>query len=345
MDSDGIISLANGSNIVTVEVTAEDAVTTRVYTVTVTRGDESQPSSTSESTIGICSRTAKVQEAILAKLNEGLDAPEFSHCSEVTDDLGAITGSLRISNEEISSLRTGDFKGLSNLESLYLDHNSLSALPDDIFEGLESLDILWLHFNPGSPFSLTMELEQVSDDSVRVKVDEGTPFEMSITLSASGGTLSSTDVTVEAGDIKSESVVMTPDVGSTEVTVSVASSDIPGTGYTNYFGLVWQEAEPLAITFEAEIVTPGLVLGELPTDDPPVNFRITSYDEDEVSLAWEIPHNRGVTDYVLERYDHDGTEFVSSEWSVSGSVAGVASVTESGSNLTDNWIYESYIRI
>ena len=78
----------------------------------------------------------------------------------------------------------------------------------------------------------------------------------------------------------------------------------------------------------------SLLTGELPSDDPPVNFRITSYDEDEMSLAWEIPSNRGITGYVLERYDHNGTEFVSSDWSVSGTVAGGDGVTESSASLS-----------
>ena len=84
---------------------------------------------------------------------------------------------------------------------------------------------------------------------------------------------------------------------------------------------------------------PYLLAGELPSDDPPVNFNITAYSEDEVSLAWEIPNNRGITGYVLERYDHDGTEFITSDWSVSSSVAGGASVTESGAGLTDDSLY------
>ena len=37
VDADGVIPLAVGSNVVTVEVTAEDGSTTRTYTVTVTR--------------------------------------------------------------------------------------------------------------------------------------------------------------------------------------------------------------------------------------------------------------------------------------------------------------------
>ena len=333
-DADGTVALAVGSNVITVVVTAEDGHTTRIYTVRITRDSVSEPPEP-ETSAGICDRTSEVQVAILGKLNEGLDAPEISDCSEVTEeDLGSIIGSLTLSNMELSALKSGDFEGLSGLTSLYLDHNNLTTLPEGVFQGLDSLDILWLHFNPGSPFSLTMELEQQGEDSVLARVLEGTPFGMVITLSSDGGTLSSTEITVEGGDIESEAVVVTADEGSTEVTVSVASSDIPGTGFTNYFGLVWQEAEPLVITFEAEVVTPELVLGELPTDDPPVNFRITSYDDSQVSLHWEIPHNRGITAYELARYDHDGTEFASSDWSVSGTVAGGVSASESSADLT-----------
>ena len=241
-DADGTVSLAVGNNVITIEVTAEDGVTTQIYTVRITRDNVSD---------GICDRTSEVQSAILAKLNEGLDAPEITDCSEVTDeDLGGITGSLTLSNMQLSTLKSGDFEGLSGLTSLYLDHNNLTALPEGVFRGLESLDILWLHFNPGSPFSLTMELEQQGEDSVLARVLEGTPFDMTITLSSDGGTLSSTEITVVGGDVESEAVVVTADEGSTEVTVSVTSSDIPGAGYTNYFGLVWQEANPLAITFD-----------------------------------------------------------------------------------------------
>ena len=244
-DADGTVSLAVGNNVITIEVTAEDGVTTQIYTVRITRDN------VPETSAGICDRTSEVQSAILAKLNEGLDAPEITDCSEVTDeDLGGITGSMTLSSMQLSALKSGDFEGLSGLTSLYLDHNNLTALPEGMFQGLESLDILWLHFNPGSPFSMTMELEQQGEDSVLARVVEGTPFDMTITLSSDGGTLSSTEITVVGGDVESETVVVTAAEGSTEVTASVTSSDIPGAGFTNYFGLVWQEANPLAITFD-----------------------------------------------------------------------------------------------
>ena len=43
VDDDGTIPLAAGANVVSVEVTAEDAVTTQTYTVTVTRATPSEP--------------------------------------------------------------------------------------------------------------------------------------------------------------------------------------------------------------------------------------------------------------------------------------------------------------
>ena len=182
-----------------------------------------------------------MRDAILAKLSD------VSDCANVTDShLAGITGDLTLSDKSISALKTGDFKGLSGLEQLYLDTNDLSDLPDGIFEGLESLDTLWLNFNTGSPFSLTMTLEQEGSNSVVVKVAEGAPFDMEITLSAESGTLSSTTVTVAGGSHKSEAVSVSPSdksrvqTADVHVTVRVESSDFSATDYSNYFGLTWK---------------------------------------------------------------------------------------------------------
>ena len=51
---------------------------------------------------------------------------------------------------------------------------------------------------------------------------------------------------------------------------------------------------------------------ELPTDDPPVNFRVVFYTHSFVSLVWGIPLDRGITGCVVQRYEHNGNEFVSS---------------------------------
>ena len=50
-DVDGTISLSVGSNVITVEVTAEDTTTTRTYTVTVTRADSPNPELSGDATL------------------------------------------------------------------------------------------------------------------------------------------------------------------------------------------------------------------------------------------------------------------------------------------------------
>lgn len=54
------------------------------------------------------------------------------------------------------------------------------------------------------------------------------------------------------------------------------------------------------------------ILDELLTDDPPVNFRVTGYSHDWIAVQWEVPRNRGITRYVLQRADHNGIAFISS---------------------------------
>ena len=87
---------------------------------------------------GICDRTPQVSKAIIDKLN-GID------CSAVTDThLSGITGGLNLKVRDIETLQASDFRGLSNLERLYLENNSLETLPAGVFDGLSSLKELYL---------------------------------------------------------------------------------------------------------------------------------------------------------------------------------------------------------
>ena len=100
------------------------------------------------STDGICDRTEEVRTAILDKL------ADVSACADVTDtDLSGITGSMDLSDESISALKTGDFQDLTALETLKLNDNSISSLPTDVFDDLSSLETLWLYENQISSLS------------------------------------------------------------------------------------------------------------------------------------------------------------------------------------------------
>ena len=120
-------------------------------------------------------------------------------------------------------LPAGTLGNLSKLRKLSLSDNNLSTLPYGFFTGLTSLASVNLIGNPGATFTVTAELEQ-HGDAVEVIVAERAPFDMLVTLSAEGGTLETTTVTVEAGIDSSESVRVTPTgEEGTQVTVSVES--------------------------------------------------------------------------------------------------------------------------
>ena len=87
-------------------------------------------------------------------------------------------------------------------------------------------------------------------------------------------------------------------VGSNTIAIEVTAED--GSTSQTYTVIVTRDALP----------TPN----ELPTDDPPVNFRVTSYGHDWISVAWGVPRGRGITGYVLQRYEPDGSASPSARW-------------------------------
>ena len=98
-------------------------------------------------TPGICSRTAKIQEVILAEL------ADVSECAAVTvANLASITGfggalGLATFNQGITSLQAGDFAGLTALTKLNLGQNQLTSLPEGIFSGLTAIEEIVLNSN------------------------------------------------------------------------------------------------------------------------------------------------------------------------------------------------------
>ena len=140
----------------------------------------------------------------------------------VFDNLSELWGLSLIGNE-LSELPDGMFDNLANLKQLYLFSNKLSELPDRIFYGLASLDVLNIDENTGSPFTFTVELERPDENTIALKVAQATPFDMEVTLSAEGGSLSSATVTIPAGNVSSEQITVSPN-GAEPVAISVVSA-------------------------------------------------------------------------------------------------------------------------
>ncbi len=93
-------------------------------------------------TVSICERTPQVQQEILRNI------PNHDDCATVTAaQLLSVRVSLDLTEKGISSLKEGDFGGLSRLKYIYLYDNELTVLPADLFAGLDSLLLLSLSQN------------------------------------------------------------------------------------------------------------------------------------------------------------------------------------------------------
>ena len=164
---------------------------------------------------------------------------------------------LWLFNNALSTVHKGAFSGLDSLRALDLSHNNLSTLPDSMFFGLDKLKVLWLDNNPGSPFTLTMELQRTDNRdnaapgpaTIVVTLAEGAPFDMTVTLSAQAGTLSVTTATISSGHTESEPVVVTQ-TGAGPTTVSLgAAPEIPvyDDGSVSYDGIRIAAGAPLVL--------------------------------------------------------------------------------------------------
>ena len=114
--------------------------------------------------LSVCGRTPEVKNAIMEKIAEIDSSIE---CSD--DDLTALVLSeiktLEFIGGDITSLKAGDFSGLSSLEVLMLTGSKVSSLPEDIFSGLSSLKRLYLHNNQitSLPSGVFSDLSLVED--------------------------------------------------------------------------------------------------------------------------------------------------------------------------------------
>ena len=164
----------------------------------------------------------------------------------VFDDLGGLL-KLYLANNELTVLPAGVFDHLAALEDLDLGDNDLTALPDGVFDGPEDLKRLYLKGNeltalPGGLFAGLAKLTRLSvdgftlvpallleDGGVAVRVAQGAPFAMDVTLSAEGADLATTAAVIPAGATTSETIAVTLRGGeSARGTITVASAAFGG---------------------------------------------------------------------------------------------------------------------
>ena len=88
---------------------------------------------------GICDRTTAVADALVAAIAGA------STCGEVTPSQVAGVTTLNVSNKDLTTLKVGDFNGLTALQILNLGNNRLTSLPD--LSALTNLQQLQLQQN------------------------------------------------------------------------------------------------------------------------------------------------------------------------------------------------------
>ena len=152
---------------------------------------------------------------------------------------------LEMGDGELETLDPATFGELDELRYIWMPANNLRVLPDDLFLGISSLEYVNFRDNPGAPFVYKVTLEPVAgeDSKVRVEMVNATPFDMTVTLSAVGGELSSYSATINAGEKASAEITVTSTNGKL-VTVHMESADWDGGG----MGLKLRTYGPITVT-------------------------------------------------------------------------------------------------
>ena len=222
-------------------------------------------------------RTPPVREAILDVIR--VDNPNFINSADITDSHLADITALYLNGRNITSLKSGDFEGLTALEelrlygnqisslpgdifdglsalrTLTLYNNRLSSLPDGLFEGLTSLTMLRLNGNAVNPIPLTVSLEKVGDNQFKAVVASGAPFEIVLPVTVTNGSITggATTITIPVGSVESDTLTVTRTAGTTAaVTVDIGTLPrIP----SNHSGYMLAKSDDLPITIITDINT------------------------------------------------------------------------------------------
>ncbi len=139
---------------------------------------------------GICTRTKAIRDEIVRNINR------VTNCASVTmAHLAAITS---LDLRGITTLKVGDFAGLSALTRLDLGDNQISTLPADAFSGLSKLTTLVLNDNQIS----TLPAGIFSDLSALTRLDlVGNPLDASAITLLAGLPATVTAITNASGGI------------------------------------------------------------------------------------------------------------------------------------------------
>ena len=304
-ETDGVVSLSAGSNVITVEVTAEDGQTMRTYSVTVTRpvSDNAHLIYLTLSGIaiehgstfyppGFSPLVFNYAPSVAHSLTETTVTPTVAHSfatyviklDGVTDADGVIA--LSVGRNVITIEVTAEDGETTKTYTITVTRAS-APLTDAT---LKRLALSGIDIGGGVGEGADAQIQTSFKASVYHSVSQTT---VSPTVNHSGASY-----VIKLGGVEDADGTISLAVGSNVITVKVTAEDDSTT--KTYTATVNRATASAPTT------------GELSTDDPPVNFRATDVFSDHTIIVLGFPRNRGITGWVLQRYDHDGDEFVSS---------------------------------
>ena len=299
-DSDSVISLAAGDNVITIEVTAEDGQTTRTYTVTVTR---------------LVSLQQKSTDATLSALTlSGVNFGTFASGTE------SYTTGVAYSVTQTTVTPTVNDSGATYVIKLSGVTDSDGTVPLAVGSNVITVEITAEDGTTKKTYTVTVTRAAPSTDATlewlalsAIDIGNGlghrdypqtqTSFSASVYNSVSQTTVtaapnhSAASYVVKLGDAIDADGTVSLAVGSNVITVEVTAED--GQTTKTYTATVNRATSSAPTT------------GELSTDDPRVNFHTISYTHSFVALTLSYPRNRGIIGVVTQRYKHDGDGFVS----------------------------------
>ena len=202
---------------------------------------------------------------------------------------------LDLGGNALTALPGGVFSDLSDLQTLLLYVNKLHTLPEGIFAGLSSLQSLWLDHNPGAPFPLMLALKRTDTPDVfapgpgrvRVTLPEGAPFNMSVRLSVTGGSLSHT--TIAVGSTTSTPITVTQ--SGDNVTVSISLESVSGAP-EGYRGIRTGVGGPLRLFVKPIEVVGSIDTQTLDADGRKEAVNISGLFRSETTLKYEVSSSK-----------------------------------------------------
>ena len=299
-DSDGTVSLAVGSSDITIEVTAEDGESTRTYTVTVTRA---APPSTD----------ATLSALTLSGVNFGTFAPgTTSYTARVANGVTRTAVRPTVNHSGASYvIRLGGVTDADGTISLAVGRNVITV--SITAQDGQTTRAYTVTVTRSAPLSSDATLRALTLSGVDFSTFDSSrrSYSAQVANSVARTTVrptlndSSASYVIRLGSVTDTDGTVSLSVGRNVITIEVTAED--GTTKRTYTVTVTRSSEN-----EPPPRSDAPVTGELPTDDPKVNFRVSGYAHDRVDIAWAVPQNRDITRYVVQRYEHDGNGFVAS---------------------------------